>query len=540
MGTAQFAVLGIVIVVFQSTGQESAGHNITLNSEAGNAEQNKASVLVPAEEPTCVPGFKSSRFIFKVSTKFLKPHTRLGKVAFTDCTDRTIFVFKSDDRHFTVQGDGILKVSTHVKELVHIRGNQDFFVHTWTSQGHNISVPVRVLHHSNHHGDHIHHNHQHHHHHHTKVDPANKTQSVADQPVPILHFRKASAGLRRRKRDWVIPVISVSENVRGPFPLKVSQIRSNEDKVKKIFYSITGPGADQDPVGLFVMDRDSGSLYLTQPLDREQIDVYKFLAHAVADGAGMGEEPMEINVKVIDQNDNKPVFSQDTYLGEVAEASAKGFEVIKVVATDADKPLTDNSDILYRIIDQEPKLPADNLFEINQNNGVIRVNAGGLDREKYPKYTLVVQAADMKGGGLEGETKVILTVTDSNDNAPVFTQPLYEASVAENKADTLVVTMSVTDGDEPHSPAWNAKFTIVDGDPGGLFTVKTGTNKLEGIISTVKGLDFETSGTHTLMVAVENEVPFATSLPTATATVVVTVEDVNEAPIFDPMEKHVT
>ncbi|XP_033956846.1 cadherin-1 [Pseudochaenichthys georgianus] len=513
MGTAQFAVLGILIAVFQ------------------------ASVLVPAEEPTCVPGFKSSRFIFKVSTQRLKPHTRLGKVAFTDCTDRTIFVFKSDDRHFTVQGDGILKV----KELVHIRGNQDFFVHTWTSQGHKISVPVRVLHHSNHHGDHIHHNHQHqHHHHHTKVDPANKTQSVADQPVPILHFRKASAGLRRRKRDWVIPVISFSENVRGPFPLKVSRIRSNADKMKKIFYSITGPGADLDPVGLFTMDRDSGTLYLTQPLDREQKAVYQFLAHAVADDAGKGEEPMEINVKVIDQNDNKPVFSQDTYLGEVAEASAKGLEVIKVVATDADEPLTDNSDILYRIIDQEPKLPAHNLFEINPQNGVIRVNAGGLDREKYPKYTLVVQATDMRGVGLNGETKVILTVTDSNDIAPVFTQPLYEASVAENKADTLVVTMSVTDGDEPHSPAWNAKFTIVDGDPGGLFTVKTGTNKLEGIISTVKGLDFEKSGTHTLMVAVENEVPFATPLPTATATVVVTVEDVNEAPIFDPMEKHVT
>ncbi|KAF3842529.1 hypothetical protein F7725_024480 [Dissostichus mawsoni] len=343
--------------------------------------------------------------------------------------------------------------------------------------------------------------------------------SVADQPVPILHFRKASAGLRRRKRDW---------------------IRSNEDKVKKIYYSITGPGADQDPVGLFTMDRDSGILYLTQPLDREQKPIYKFLAHAVADGGGTGEEPMEINVRVIDQNDNRPVFSQDTYLGEVAESSAKGLEVIKVVATDADEENTDNSDIAYRIIDQEPKMPADQMFAINPNNGFIRVNAGGLDREKYPKYTLVVQASDMRGEGLNEETKVILTVTDSNDNAPIFTQPLYEALVAENKADALVVTMSVTDGDEPHSPAWNAKFTIVDGDPGGLFTVKTGTNKLEGIISTVKGLDFEKSGKHTLMVAVENEVPFATPLPTATATVVVTVEDVNEAPIFDPMQKHVT
>ncbi len=62
----------------------------------------------------------------------------------------------------------------------------------------------------------------------------------------------------------------------------------------------------------------------------------------------------------------------------------------------------------------------------------------------------------------------------------------YVATVAENKADTLVVKISVTDGDEPHSPAWNAKFTIVDGDPGGLFTVETGTNKQDGLISTAK------------------------------------------------------
>uniref|UniRef100_A0A671VC54 Cadherin-1 n=1 Tax=Sparus aurata TaxID=8175 RepID=A0A671VC54_SPAAU len=346
--------------------------------------------------------------------------------------------------------------------------------------------------------------------------------------------------MTRRKREWVIPVISRSENDKGPFPLKISQIRSNEDKLKKIYYSITGPGADQDPVGLFFMDRDNGNLYLNQPLDREKKAKYVFQAHAVADGSGNAETPMEVIVNVIDQNDNSPVFTNSTYLGEVAEASPKGHTVIQVLATDADEPNNYNSDLRYRILSQDPALPNDRLFEIQPITGAITVNAVGLDREKYPKYTLEVQAADMGGEGLTGKAKIILTVTDSNDNAPAFTQSSYEATVAENKVDAQIVKMSVQDSDDPHTPAWNAKFKIVDGDPGGHFTVKTGINKQEGIISTAKGLDFEKNSKYTLLVAVENEVPFAVRLPTATATVVVNVLDVNEAPVFDPAEKLVS
>uniref|UniRef100_M4ABI1 Cadherin-1 n=1 Tax=Xiphophorus maculatus TaxID=8083 RepID=M4ABI1_XIPMA len=348
--------------------------------------------------------------------------------------------------------------------------------------------------------------------------------------------------MKRRKRGCLlVPPVNVAENHRGPYPLVLARFRSDIDKVKKIQYKITGPGADEFPVGLFTMDRDNGDLYVTQELDREKQDKYMLFAHAEEAGGGTdAEQPMEIIINVIDQNDNKPVFNQSTYKGEVPEASTKGFEVIQVVATDADEPNTDNSDIRYRIMSQKPEDPSPNMFTINPATGAIRVNEAGLDREKVPKYELEVQAADMKGERLTGFTKVIIKVTDSNDHAPVFTESRYEATVEENKVDALVVKMLVKDGDEPHTMAWNAKFSIIDGDPGNLFTVETGTNKQEGIISTVKGLDFERTSKHTLLVTVENEAPFAVPLVTSTATVVVTVEDVNEPPIFDPKEKHVS
>uniref|UniRef100_A0AAQ5YAY1 Cadherin-1 n=1 Tax=Amphiprion ocellaris TaxID=80972 RepID=A0AAQ5YAY1_AMPOC len=478
-----------------------------------------------------------SHYTEQCSTHYLSSEQKtllfkLHAMGVTDCTDRTRFPLSSDDSRFKVQTDGVLTVK---RQVVLHKGQQDFSISSWDSQGRKMTVPVRVRHHGHQHRDHQ----QNVEHHHGQNHVNNTEVSATDTQVSILRFPKSGGGLRRRKRDWVIPDLSVVENDRGPYPLKVSQIRSNEDKIKKIFYSITGPGADQPPAGLFTMDRTTGILYLTQPLDREKQDKYTFLAHAVAEGAGTAEDPMDIVVNVIDQNDNKPAFAKDTFVGEVAEASKIG-TVIKVEATDLDQPNTDNSDIRYRIMSQEPQLPSASLFVINPVTGVIRVNSGGLDREKYPQYTLVVQAADMVGEGLTGQAKVILKVTDSNDNAPVFTQPAYEATVEENKVDALIVKMSVTDGDEPHSPAWNAKFKIVDGDPEGLFTVETAINKQEGIISTAKGLDFEKTSKHTLLVTVENEIPFAISLPTSTATVVVNVEDVNEAPVFDPKEKPVS
>ncbi|XP_034464880.1 B-cadherin-like [Hippoglossus hippoglossus] len=553
----------------------------------------QASALETTEEPKCVPGFKSDVLIFRVTRKHLGPGTRLGRVGFNDCTNRTRFLFISNDRRFMVHPDGILMVinidlsqseiqsvakitcqstpgeeyhqTVPVKRMVALlEGHQDFFIHSWNLHGQKMTVPVTVVHYGHlhgqndghHHGQHRGENHGHHqqnvehhlgeHRHHNnqhhlnEVDSANNTENATTPEVPVLNFPKSGDGLKRRKRDWVIPDINVPENNKGPYPLKVSQIRSSEDKVKTISYSITGPGANEPPLGLFTMDRLTGTLYLTQPLDREKVDRYTFQAHAAVDGSLNAEQPMDIMVIVIDHNDNKPVFGQDTFLGEVPESSPTGFEVITVVAIDLDEPGNANSDIRYRIVSQDPKFPSGPLFEINPNTGAIRVNARGLDREKYPKHTLVIEAADMEGNGLTGNAKVIITVTDSNDNPPAFTLSSYDATVAENRVDALVITMAVTDGDEPHSPAWNAKFKIVDGDPGGLFTVTTGSNKHEGIITTAKGLDFEMISKHTLLVAVENDIPFATPLPTATATVVVNVQDVNEAPVFEPVEKFVS
>ncbi|XP_068549113.1 B-cadherin isoform X1 [Anas acuta] len=377
------------------------------------------------------------------------------------------------------------------------------------------------------------------------------------QEVPDVH-----RALRRRKRDWVIPPIKVPENERGPFPKKLVQIKSNRDREAKIFYSITGQGADTPPEGIFTIEKETGWMKVTQPLDREHMDKYHLFSHAVSENGKPVEEPMEIIVTVTDQNDNKPQFTQEVFRGSVPEGALPGTSVMQVNATDADDAVeTYNGVLAYSILSQEPREPHPHMFTVNRATGTLSVIASGLDRERVREYTLTVQAADLDGEGLTTTALAVIEITDVNDNAPEFDPKTYEAAVPENEAGLEVTRLHTTDLDEPQTPAWRAVYSIVRGNEGGAFAITTDPASNEGVLRTAKvrvlrpsprcghppcvvlpvsscpllqALDYEAKRQFVLHVAVANEAPFAVKLPTATATVTVSVEDVNEAPVFDP------
>ncbi|XP_010716542.1 cadherin-1-like [Meleagris gallopavo] len=141
----------------------------------------------------------------------------------------------------------------------------------------------------------------------------------------VLTFPKHDSGfLRRQKRDWVIPPISCLENHRGPYPMRLVQIKSNKDKESKVYYSITGQGADSPPVGIFVIERETGWLEVTEQLDREKIDRYTLFSHTVSASGQPVEDPMEIIITVMDQNDNRPVFIKEVFVGYIEENAKPG------------------------------------------------------------------------------------------------------------------------------------------------------------------------------------------------------------------------
>uniref|UniRef100_A0A673VIU1 Cadherin domain-containing protein n=3 Tax=Suricata suricatta TaxID=37032 RepID=A0A673VIU1_SURSU len=356
--------------------------------------------------------------------------------------------------------------------------------------------------------------------------------------MEVLMFPHAHFGLRRQKRDWVVPPISISENGKGPFPKTVAQVKSDKGKEIRVFYSITGPGADEPPYGVFIMDRETGWLKVTMPLDREQKSHYVLFLHAVSSTGNAVEEPMETVITVRDQNDNTPRFTQAVFEASVMERAHPGTSVMQITATDADDhENTYNAAIAYTILHQDPPVPHANMFTINRDKGIIAVLTPGLDKQIASVYTLTIQAADLQGEGLSSTGTAVITVTHNNTNPPVFSPTLYVGQVFENKVDAGIVRLKVKGADAPGSPAWKAVFSILN-DRAGLFTVTTDPETNNGLLKTAKGLDFETTQQYTLYVTVVNAGPVA-SLFTSTATVTVNVLDMNEAPVFVPQMKMV-
>uniref|UniRef100_A0A3B4AKX7 Cadherin domain-containing protein n=1 Tax=Periophthalmus magnuspinnatus TaxID=409849 RepID=A0A3B4AKX7_9GOBI len=159
------------------------------------------------------------------------------------------------------------------------------------------------------------------------------------------------------------------------------QIRSDRDKNRLLRYSVTGPGADQPPTGIFIINPISGQLSVTKPLDREHISNFHLRAHAVDLNGNQVENPIDIVINVIDQNDNRPEFTHNIFNGSVPEGSKPGSFVMTVTAVDKDDPKMANGMLRYKILSQSPQSPSSNMFTINNRTGDIITVAAGLDRE---------------------------------------------------------------------------------------------------------------------------------------------------------------
>uniref|UniRef100_A0A8C1YYL9 Protocadherin-19 n=1 Tax=Cyprinus carpio TaxID=7962 RepID=A0A8C1YYL9_CYPCA len=242
--------------------------------------------------------------------------------------------------------------------------------------------------------------------------------------------------------------IEISENAAPGtrFPLEgASDPDSGSNGIQT--YTIT----PNDIFGLEIKTRGDGSkiaeLVVEKTLDRETQSRYTFELTAEDGGDPPKSGTVQLNIKVIDSNDNNPVFDEPVYTVNVLENSPINTLVIDLNATDPDEGT--NGEVVYSFINFVSNLTKQ-MFKIDPRTGVITVN-GVLDHEELHVHEIDVQAKDLGPNSIPAHCKVIVNVIDINDNAPeikLLSENSEMVEVSENAPLGYVIALvRVSDND---------------------------------------------------------------------------------------------
>uniref|UniRef100_A0A8C1CRG8 FAT atypical cadherin 1a n=1 Tax=Cyprinus carpio carpio TaxID=630221 RepID=A0A8C1CRG8_CYPCA len=259
--------------------------------------------------------------------------------------------------------------------------------------------------------------------------------------------------------------LEIPENI--PLLMPVVHIQANDSEGPRIVYTIT----EGDPLNQFSINFNTGVIQVVKPLDFETHPAYKLSVRATDSLTGAKAEVF-VDMILEDVNDNPPVFHTKFYNASLSEASVIGTSILQVSATDAD---TGNNQVLfYQIVEDKGK--SSDYFSIDRDTGTIWTTQM-LDHEENPSHKLMIRAVDGGVPALSSEVMVLIDVTDLNDNTPVFSQNVYEATVSELAPRGHFVTQ-VQASDADNSDSGKLEFSIISGNEGQNFAIDPNTGAI--------------------------------------------------------------
>ncbi|XP_056152056.1 protocadherin beta-15-like [Lampris incognitus] len=186
-------------------------------------------------------------------------------------------------------------------------------------------------------------------------------------------------------------------------------------------------------------------LVLDKELDREEKWDLSLVLVAVDGGSPQRSGTAIIHVIILDANDNAPVFTEVAYEASLPENSPLGTVVVKVSAADADEGVNGEVSYDFSRISERGK----RAFSLDSKTGEIKV-AGPVDFEQDSKYEMRISAKD--GYGLSSDSKVVIHVTDVNDNPPLIFLKSRHNPIPENlPIGTEVGIINVQDRDSENN-----------------------------------------------------------------------------------------
>ncbi|CAI9733469.1 cadherincadherin-23-like [Octopus vulgaris] len=196
---------------------------------------------------------------------------------------------------------------------------------------------------------------------------------------------------------------------------------------------------------------NSGKLYTTQTLDAESLCTYNKECSRIVKVAVRKARAfikiMKIKIIIKDINDHQPEFPDDQIKIEFYETDVKGSTKSIPNAVDKDIGLL-NSNITYKLKDKSKKFSL-SIFKGFDGINLLKITLEGmLDREEIHSYMLHLVAKDGGTPPKESILKIYISVTDVNDNQPMFTQKSYNTTITDtHHISSPVILLSATDLD---------------------------------------------------------------------------------------------
>ncbi|XP_059243460.1 protocadherin gamma-A6-like, partial [Mustela nigripes] len=269
---------------------------------------------------------------------------------------------------------------------------------------------------------------------------------------------------------------------------------------------------------LFTLNLRSGSLVTAGRIDREELCAQT--APCLVSFNILIEDKLNlypIEVEIVDINDNTPRFFREELEVKILENAVPPSRFPLMEVYDLDVGM--NSLQGFRL-SENSHFSVDVRSDANRPKYPELVLERALDREGEAIHHLVLTAVDGGDPVRSGTARILVIVLDANDNAPVFTQPVYRVSVPENlPVGTPVLSVNATDQDEGVHAEVTYSFLRGTEKISKIFCLNVST----GEIATSANLDYEDSSFYELDVEARDRPGLVDR-----AKVLITILDVND------------